>query len=76
MFSYICGGMLNSNNKFYIPQLAAIPYNIISVLCVMLLSNKVDIWALVIGTILGMLVQTIVHLLPLKKINKYKPAFN
>lgn len=76
MFSYICGGMLNSNNKFYIPQLAAIPYNIISILSVMILSKKLDIWALVIGTILGMFVQTIVHLLPLRKINKYKLILN
>lgn len=76
MFSYVCGGMLNSNNKFYIPQLAAIPYNITSILCVMFLTKKLDIWALVIGTIGGMLLQTIFHLVPLKKINKYKITFN
>ncbi len=72
MFSYILGGMLNSKNKFYIPQLAAIPYNIISVLFVMILSKKIDIWALVIGTIVGMLLQTIVHMIPIRKFNKYK----
>ena len=72
MFSYILGGMLNSKNKFYVPQLAAIPYNIISVLFVMILSKKLDIWALVIGTIIGMLLQTIVHIIPITKFNKYK----
>lgn len=76
MFSYIFGGMLNSNNKFYIPQLAAIPYNIISVLAVMVLSKKIDIWSLVVGTILGMLIQTIVHIIPICKFNKYKLTLN
>lgn len=72
MFSYILGGMLNSSNKFYVPQLAAIPYSIISILFVMILFKKIDIWALVIGTIVGMLVQTIVHMIPIRKFNKYK----
>ena len=76
MFSYILGGMLNSHNKFYVPQLAAIPYNIISVLAVMFFSKQYDIWALVIGTIIGMFVQTIVHIIPITKFNKYKVILN
>ncbi len=76
MSSYIFGGILNSNNKFYIPQLAAIPYNIISVLAVIIFSKKYGIWALVFGTILGMFVQTIVHIIPVHKFNKYKFTIN
>lgn len=72
MFSYILGGMLNSHNKFYVPQLAAIPYNIVSVLAVMFFSKQYDIWALVFGTIIGMFIQTIVHIIPITKFNKYK----
>ena len=68
--------MSRSNKRFLVPSLIGFPLNISIIIFIIILSNRIGIYAMAIGYITAFLIQTLMIGISLRKIFKFKPIFN
>jgi putative peptidoglycan lipid II flippase len=59
--SGVVGSMLNAKHHFFAPALTGIVINLVTIVAVVALNGRLDIYALVIGSVLGLVAQLLVQ---------------
>lgn len=70
--SGVFSAVLNAHHRFRSASLIGIAINVVTIACVVLLNHKFGIYALVIGTALGLFAQMVVQIPPLLLTRKYR----
>lgn len=68
--------ILHARKKFFAPQLASYFQSLVLIVVVFLLANKIGIYAAIIGSLLGVVVQYAYILLVSRKVFIYRPYLN
>lgn len=71
-YSGFITGILNFRQKFLLPSLIGLPYNIIIIVLIIMFSETLGIYALAIGTLLGTVLQVFFQLPGLRLLNLRK----
>ncbi len=74
--SGVVGSMLNAKHHFYAPAIGGAVINILTVVTVVLLAPRLGIYALVLGTILGLFAQLLVQFPVIVAAKMYRFAFD
>ena len=74
--SGVLSAMLNAYHRFRAAALVGVAVNIVTIACVVLLSHDIGIYALVLGTALGLTAQMLVQLPSFLSIGKYRPIID
>ncbi len=70
--SGVVSAMLNAYHRFRATSVVGIALNIVTIVCVMLLNHRLGIFALVLGTTLGIIAQLAVQLPSFLSVRKYR----
>jgi putative peptidoglycan lipid II flippase len=70
--SGVLSAMLNAYHRFRAAALVGVAVNTVTILCVVLLYHKMDIYALVLGTALGLTAQLLVQVPSFLSIGRYR----
>ncbi len=70
--SGVLSAMLNAYHRFRAAAMVGVAVNVVTIGCVVLLSRGLDIYALVLGTVLGLTAQMLVQLPSFLAIGKYR----
>jgi len=74
--SGVLSAMLNAYHRFRSASLIGVAVNAVTIGCVMLLNRSIGIYALVLGTALGLTAQMLVQLPAFLSIGKYRPIID
>jgi putative peptidoglycan lipid II flippase len=74
--SGVLSAMLNAYHRFRAAALVGVAVNAITIACVVLLYHGMDIYALVLGTALGLTAQLLVQLPSFLSIGRYRPIID
>ncbi len=74
--SGVLSAMLNAYHRFRATALIGVSVNIVTIACVLSLNHEIGIYALVLGTTLGLIAQMIVQLPSFLAIGKYRPIID
>jgi putative peptidoglycan lipid II flippase len=74
--SGVLSAMLNAYHRFRAAALVGVAVNVVTIGCVVLLSHSLDIYALVLGTVLGLTAQMLVQLPSFLSIGRYRPILD
>jgi putative peptidoglycan lipid II flippase len=74
--SGVLSAMLNAYHRFRSASLVGVAVNSVTILCVVLFSPHIYIYALVLGTALGLTAQLLVQLPAFLSIGKYRPTID
>lgn len=74
--SGVLSAMLNAYQRFRSAALVGVAVNMVTIACVVLLSHGIGIYALVLGTVLGLTAQMVVQLPSFLSIGKYRPIID
>ncbi|MBV8490901.1 MAG: murein biosynthesis integral membrane protein MurJ [Candidatus Eremiobacteraeota bacterium] len=71
--SGVLSAMLNAYHRFRAAAMVGVAVNLVTIACVMLFNHSLGIYALVIGTTLGLIAQMLVQLPSFLSVGKYRP---
>ncbi|MGA7355168.1 MAG: murein biosynthesis integral membrane protein MurJ [Candidatus Cybelea sp.] len=74
--SGVLSAMLNAYQRFRAAALVGVAVNAVTIACVVLLNHSMDIYALVLGTALGLTAQLLVQLPSFLSIGRYRPIID
>lgn len=74
--SGVLSAMLNAYQRFRSAALVGVAVNAVTIACVVLLSHGMGIYALVLGTVLGLSAQMLVQLPSFLSIGRYRPVID
>ncbi len=74
--SGVLSAMLNAYHRFRAAALIGVAVNFVTIACVVLLTHDIGIYALVLGTVLGLTAQMLVQLPSFLSIGKYRPIID
>ncbi|MGA8575344.1 MAG: murein biosynthesis integral membrane protein MurJ [Candidatus Cybelea sp.] len=74
--SGVLSAMLNAYHRFRAAALVGVAVNVVTIACVVLLSHGMGIYALVVGTVLGLTAQMLVQLPSFLSIGRYRPIID
>ncbi len=74
--SGVLSAMLNAYHRFRAAALVGVAVNAVTIACIVLLTHGMGIYALVVGTVLGLTAQMIVQLPSFLSIGKYRPIID
>jgi putative peptidoglycan lipid II flippase len=74
--SGVLSAMLYAYHRFRSAAMVGVAVNVVTIACVVLLSHGVGIYALVLGTVLGLTAQMLVQLPSFLSIGKYRPIID
>ncbi len=74
--SGVLSAMLNAYHRFRAAALVGVAVNVVTIACVTLLTHSMGIYALVLGTVLGLIAQMLVQLPSFLSIGKYRPIID
>jgi putative peptidoglycan lipid II flippase len=74
--SGVLAAMLNAYHKFRATALIGIAVNVVTIACVLAFNHAISIYALVLGTALGLIAQMLVQLPSFLAIGKYRPIID
>jgi putative peptidoglycan lipid II flippase len=74
--SGVLSAMLNAYHRFRSAAMVGVAVNVVTIACVVLLSHGMGIYALVLGTVLGLTAQMLVQLPSFLSIGKYRPIID
>jgi len=74
--SGVLSAMLNAYHRFRSAALVGVTINVVTIACVLALNHRIGIYALVLGTTLGLISQVIVQLPAFLSIGKYRPVID
>ncbi|MBV9027852.1 MAG: murein biosynthesis integral membrane protein MurJ [Candidatus Eremiobacteraeota bacterium] len=74
--SGVLSAMLNAYQRFRSAALVGVAVNAVTIACVVLLSHGMGIYALVVGTVLGLSAQMLVQLPSFLSIGRYRPVID
>ncbi len=74
--SGVLSAMLNAYHRFRAAALIGVAVNFVTIACVVLLAHDIGIYALVLGTVLGLTAQMLVQLPSFLSIGRYRPIID
>ena len=74
--SGVLSAMLNAYHRFRAAALVGVAVNAVTIACVVIFAHKLGIYALVLGTVLGLSAQMLVQLPSFLSIGKYRPIID
>ena len=74
--SGVVGSMLNAKHHFFAPALTGIVINLVTIVSVVALNHRLDIYALVIGSVLGLVAQLLVQFAVIVRSGMYRFVFD
>ncbi len=74
--SGVLSAMLNAYHRFRAAALVGVAVNCVTIACVVLLAHDIGIYALVLGTVLGLTAQMLVQLPSFLSIGRYRPIID
>jgi putative peptidoglycan lipid II flippase len=74
--SGVLSAMLNAYHRFRATAMVGVAVNVVTIFCVMMFNRGIGIYALVLGTSLGLTAQMLVQLPSFLKIGKYRPIID
>lgn len=74
--SGVLSAMLNAYHRFRAAALVGVAVNVVTILCVVLLTHDMGIFALVLGTALGLTAQLLVQVPSFLSIGRYRPIID
>jgi len=72
----VVSAVLNARNRFSASALAGIAINLVTIVCVLAFAQRLGIWALVLGTVLGLGAQLIVQMPAALRYRLYRPVID
>lgn len=74
--SGVLSAMLNAYHRFRAAALVGVAVNVVTIACIVLLFHNIGIFALVLGTVLGLTAQMLIQLPSFLSIGKYRPIID
>jgi len=74
--SGVLSAMLNAYHRFRSAALVGVAVNVVTILCVVFLTHNIGIYALVLGTALGLTAQLLVQVPSFLSIGRYRPIID
>jgi putative peptidoglycan lipid II flippase len=74
--SGVFSAVLNAHQRFRAAALTGVAINVTTIACVVILNQKYGIYALVLGTTLGLFAQMLIQIPPLLMTRKYRPTID